>query len=54
MNSFPWDNVKASRAPGEFSVHLIDDGSNPAARRIFWGKGYDLNPALVIDYPSEC
>lgn len=54
MNDFPWDDIRPPREAGQFSVRMIGGDSNPMKRKLFWGKSWKANPALIVEYSPEC
>lgn len=54
MSDYPWDDIKPPQSHDACAVRLIPEDVNPERRRIFWGRTWNANPALVVEYSSEC
>lgn len=52
-SDYPWNDIRPSQTPGEYAVRLIPDSANPQHRRIYWGRAWNANPALVVEYSSD-
>ena len=53
MSSYPWDGLLPSHARGEYTAQLISDSENPKRRRVYWGKSWNANPVLIVEYSVD-
>ena len=50
---YPWSELEAPAAKGEYIARLAADESNPKQRKIFWAISWNAHPALLVEYTCE-
>lgn len=51
--SYPWDDLESSNAPGKFTSRRVNGSDNPTDKPIFWARGWDGKPTLLVEYSCK-